>query len=454
MALKNTTLIRFPRCEYIASSRQVAMIHLTEDFTHVIGQPVVVGYYKDQDHTEIDTIVAMGVKNGKGKDCFKVVTTGQFIIVWDIVYSLPDVSSLVHGEIYLYKNLREKKWYTVSLNETSMGRDIEEITEDPKFYIRLTDNTIWVSDEDLEVRPLSSIYTKKEIDDIIKQIKIDTDFSIIEERLNLAIEKSVYASEKVDELEERIDHIEEGSTALKAIASLHNSVSINLERVYGEPSSKVWYGKNDTRVFEVDSLEFSLIYHDYSEGDITTGFEEVTMAIGDEPETVIEPNQDGYYTNPMSIILPQGRDLEIPITVSVTYNGTKKYEVFELYGICESRYYGRVRDIENEIDLTELVKEDYSLRRDETYTWGALKSKSGLTIDSCSDLGYFVILYPSAWGELSKISSDDLIYYTGQRDTLGISTFTKKTITLNDTNFLCYYYRNENRDEANNVNLV
>lgn len=447
MALKDTTLIRFPRCKYVASSRQIAMIHLMEDFTHVVGQPVVVGYYKDQDHTEIDTIVAMGVKNGKGKDCFKVVTTGQFIIVWDIVYSLPDVSSLVHGEIYLYKNQSDKTWYIVSLNEDNMGRSIEPITEDPKFYIRLTDNTIWVSDKDLEVRPLSGIYTKDEVDAIIKQIKIDTDFSIIEERLNEAVAKSEYASEKVDILEQRIDEIEEGSQSKKIIADLHNSVKeINVVSVYGEPSNKTWYGKNERRVFEAESIEFEVIYHDYSDGDVTENFDQVTIAIGEEPETEIVPNENGYYTNPMSIILPENRDIEVPIIVSVTYKGTRKYGVLDFYGLCEFRYTGRVEDPEEEIDLS-------TLEADQTYIWEALKTKTNLNIEP-GDKGYFVCIYPEAWGELSKIYSQDLIYYTGRRDELGISTFTKKTITIDDTNFLCYYYRNENREEANNVNFL
>lgn len=448
MALKDTTLIRFPRCKFIAASRQIAMLHLSEDFDHVIGQPAVVGYYKDQDHTEIDTIVAMGIKNGRGKDCFKVITTGQFILVWDIVYSLPDVSSLVHGELYLYNNKLENTWFTVTLDEARMDRSIEPITEDPKFYIRLTDNTIWVSDNDLIVRPLSKIYTRDEIDAIIEHLRTETNLDLILERVDIALERSLYAVEKVDSLEERIDRVEENSASINLIADLNNYVkAINLVRVYGEPSSKTWYGKNERRIFEADTLEFELIYHNYNE-DVTTGFDEVTITVGEEPETVITPNPDGYYTNPMSIILSPGQDIEVPIVFSITYKGTKKYGIIDFYGLSEFRYLGRVSD-PNQINLN-------ALTHDENYMWRDTKpscSKLDFKIDA-GENGYYVYLYPESWGEINTIYAEGLIYYTPRRDALGISTFTKKTITINNTNFLCYYYRTKNGEEANNVNFI
>lgn len=156
---KNTTIIRFPRCKFIAESRQIALLHLMEDVTHIVGQPVMVSYYKNSQKTEIDTIVAIGIGNGKGKNCFRVITTGQFILIWDIVYSLPDVSSLIHGEVYLYNDRTAETWYMVYSND-GIYRDIDPITEETKFYIRLTDNSIWVSGSDLIVKSLTDFYTK------------------------------------------------------------------------------------------------------------------------------------------------------------------------------------------------------------------------------------------------------------------------------------------------------
>lgn len=166
---KNTTLIRFPRCKFTADSRQLALLHLMEDITHVVGQPVVVNYYKSAAKTEIDAIFAIGVKNGKGKDCFRVVTTGQPILIWDIVYDLPDVSSLVHGEVYLYNDEVAEVWYMV-FSEDGVYRQIEPVDGDPKFYIRLSDNTYWVSGTDAIVRPLSgnSVIGELEIGNISK----------------------------------------------------------------------------------------------------------------------------------------------------------------------------------------------------------------------------------------------------------------------------------------------
>lgn len=160
---KNSTIIRFPRCKFIAESRQIAMLHLMEDVTYITGQPVMVSYYTDSSHKDLDTIIAMGVKNGKGKDCFKVITTGQFMIVWDVVESMPDVSSLAHGEVYVYHNLDLDKWYIVEIGgPNSDTKGLRPIPDEPCFYINLQDNTIWTSRGDHVVRPLYDVCTRGE----------------------------------------------------------------------------------------------------------------------------------------------------------------------------------------------------------------------------------------------------------------------------------------------------
>ena len=443
---KNTTLIRFPRCKFIAESRQIALLHLMEDVTHVVGQPVMISYYKNSQKTEIDTIVAIGIGNGKGKNCFKVITTGQFILIWDIVYSLPDVSSLVHGEVYLYNDRTAKIWYMVYSNE-GVYRKIEPITEEPKFYIRLTDNSLWVSGSDLIVKPLADFYSKTEIDAIVSQIKIDTDFSQIEEKLNEAIEKSNSAIDKTVELEERIEHIEDGTTATREIATVHNYIkSVNLVNIYGEPSNKTWFSKRDIRSFEAGSLEFEITYHKFTGEDLTSGFDTVKMAIGDEPFIEVTPNENGYYTNPSSIILTEGEDLDIPVTFAVTVNDIEKLGEIDLHGLSESRYFGRIDDPE-QINLPDLTE-------DNKYAWGNLKHRENLEISGEGTLSYFVCIYPSSWGDLEYIRSNNLIYYTKKRDSLGKSTFTRKEIIIDDINFVMYIYRTVNGEEAIDINLI
>lgn len=443
---KNTTLIRFPRCKFIAESRQIALLHLMEDVTHVVGQPVMVSYYKNSQKTEIDTIVAIGIGNGKGKNCFKVITTGQFILIWDIVYSLPDISSLVHGEVYLYNDRTAKIWYMV-YSDNGIYRNIIPITEEPKFYIRLTDNSLWVSGSDLIVKPLADFYSKTEIDAIVSQIKIDTDFTQIEEKLNEAIEKSNNAIDKTTELEERIEHIEDGTAATKEIATIHNYIkSVNLVNIYGKPSNKTWFSKKDLKSFEAGSLEFEITYHKFTGEDLTTGFDSVKIAIGDEPFIETTPNENGYYTNPFSIILTEGEDLDIPITFAVTVDSIEKLGEIDLHGLRESRYFGRV-DNPEQFELTELIEDD-------KYTWGNLKHRENLKIPGDEILNYFICIYPESWGDLEYIRSNNLIYYTKKRDSLGKSTFTKKEITIDGINFIMYTYRTVNGEEAVDINLI
>lgn len=445
--LNDKTLIRFPRCKYVATSRQAAMLHLMEDFEHVVGQPVIVGYYKDTDQKEVDTIVAMGIRNGKGKDNFRVITTGQFIIVWDIINDLPDVSSLVHGEVVLYKNKTTGVWNMVSLDPVEKTRKIEPINGDPKFYINLKDNTLWVSDSDKVVRPLSSIYTKSEIDAIIKQIKIDTDFTKIEEKLNKAVEDSEYAVTKVEEFEKRIEDLEQGSESRKIIANIHNYIkAINVVKIDGIEDNKTWYGPGERRDFAAGSIEFEIIYHNYDGTEVIGEFDEVTISLGDETtETPIYPGEDGYYSNNTSIILSGNDDVNIPIHISATYQGTKKYGTLNFYGLSGFKYTGRVESPE-EIVPSMLDKET-------EYDWEKLKEKENLNI-SPGNAGYFVYMYPESWGGLEKIFSSNFIYYTEGRDDKGVSTFTKKAITINDTTYLCYYYRYNNSEEAINVNFL
>lgn len=443
MAAKNTTIIRFPRCREIQSSRQHALIHLTEDINHIVGQPVIVSYYTDLSKTSIDTMLAMGIKNGKGKDCFSIIHTGQFIVVDDVVYSVPDVSSLVHEEIYLFNNVNgSKAWYLV-YSEDGIHRTLEELDERPRFYINLKDNSIWVSGSDCKARPLYEIYTRAEVDALIEQIKIDTDFERIEEKLDEAIEKSNFAYDKVLELEEEIQDIEIGTESIDTIARLHSNLEVKLVRINGEPADSTWFDTMNGQVaFPTGALEFELIYHNYDGTDITyEHFSKVTFQIdGEEWIDIITPNEDGYFTNPTAIVLRSGEDMRYSLIFGATYdyNKIEIKDTIDISGIRGSKYHGRIDDIQN-INLA-------SLTRETEYDWESLKSIK-LNIPE-GNFNKFVYLYPSAWGELSEIYSGGLSYY---RQGSSRATFSKTTITFNETEFNAYIYRNENGEEADNV---
>lgn len=80
-------------------NRLYAMVHLNKNFEHKFGQPVMVNYLKE--NGEVDTIVAIGIKNGYGRDCYSIVSEGGKLYVGGVVHDLVDVSSLVHGIPYV-----------------------------------------------------------------------------------------------------------------------------------------------------------------------------------------------------------------------------------------------------------------------------------------------------------------------------------------------------------------
>ena len=76
------TKVRFSRCREIMDSRSTAMIHLREkEFT--VGEPALVNYFEDT-NASVNTIMAVGIKDGKGPDCFRIITLGQYEIVWGV----------------------------------------------------------------------------------------------------------------------------------------------------------------------------------------------------------------------------------------------------------------------------------------------------------------------------------------------------------------------------------
>ena len=66
-----------------------------------MGQQWQVRYYRDESRTEIDTISCDRCRNGTGSECYKVISYGTATAIVSISETLPDVSQMVHGEIYI-----------------------------------------------------------------------------------------------------------------------------------------------------------------------------------------------------------------------------------------------------------------------------------------------------------------------------------------------------------------
>lgn len=178
------TKVKFSRCKEIMPSRSAAMIHLG-DKEFVAGEPVIVNYFEDT-NASINTIMAVGIKEGKGPDCYRIITLGQYEIVWGVGRELPDVSSLVHNELYLYQD-DDGVWYYVSAPD-GITRILEPLLPYPHTFINIANNTIYVSDTDMHVRSINDVYSKSEIDALLESISGGdfTSLSSLERRLNEA----------------------------------------------------------------------------------------------------------------------------------------------------------------------------------------------------------------------------------------------------------------------------
>ena len=142
------SVIQISRSKYIESSREIAIIRLNEDIEHYPGQPILIRYRKespDKYQGNVDSILAIGIKQGYGEDCYRVIDLGGRAVVRDITESIPDVSSLVHGEIYVWKNPEDEKWMYVYKNEDEPNRLVKDYLDETKdvIFYNLEDGYIW-----------------------------------------------------------------------------------------------------------------------------------------------------------------------------------------------------------------------------------------------------------------------------------------------------------------------
>lgn len=132
------------------------------------GYLIMVNYRVNGPGSDIDAVLALGLKSGTGKGYYKVVSTTKKSLVWGVFYDpydLPDVSSLDHEEDYLYHDPTTDTWFLV--NNKNKIRTFTEISDIPQTFINLADSTVWVSNENKRVarlNDLADLYSKTEID--------------------------------------------------------------------------------------------------------------------------------------------------------------------------------------------------------------------------------------------------------------------------------------------------
>lgn len=162
----SNTVIKIYRDKYIEESVDVAIIKL-DTMIHQKGVLCMINYYTSDNHNTFDTVFASGVKDGVGRDCYRIISLRQENMIWGVGDTLPDVSNLIHGEKYLYRDT-QNNWWLVQIASDGRTRELLRLPTTPTNYTLIYDNSKWLSDSH-GVRRLGDTYTREEIDDFIQE---------------------------------------------------------------------------------------------------------------------------------------------------------------------------------------------------------------------------------------------------------------------------------------------
>lgn len=135
--MSSNSIVKISRDSVIESSYNVAIIKLN-NFSHVPGQPVLVRYYDSIGR--INSILAIGISDGPGKENYTIVSNGDIEPVTGVFSTrFPDASSLVNDEVYVCYDSSDKPAYCYLENNT---KTFSPIVADKTFYSAL-DGFLW-----------------------------------------------------------------------------------------------------------------------------------------------------------------------------------------------------------------------------------------------------------------------------------------------------------------------
>jgi hypothetical protein len=170
MINKKESIIQISRDQYIEQSRAIAILKLNDKKFHK-GELVMQNYYKDKDfRTDIGVLIAIGVDEGVGEDYYRLLSAGGTVMVRSVTDVIPDVSSLVHNELYIYKN-PDEKWMYVYKKEDESDRTLEEITGGPYIFVDLQSGYRWFYENQVCKRE-DDFFSTTRIENIL-QINLD-----------------------------------------------------------------------------------------------------------------------------------------------------------------------------------------------------------------------------------------------------------------------------------------
>ncbi len=185
--------IQISRSAYIETDRLAAELRLKrKDFLK--GEVVMLNYYKDQDYrTNIGVMVAIGVKDGTGEDCYRFLSIGGQVQVAGVVDLPPDVSSLVHGEVYIYQSKVDEKWYYIHLNQNGIERQFTKIPNGSFIFLDVSTGYRWFYNDQICKRE-DDFYSQGKTIEILEALQ-NTDIKIRCESPDSVIDPSNLPSE-------------------------------------------------------------------------------------------------------------------------------------------------------------------------------------------------------------------------------------------------------------------
>lgn len=112
----------------IFSKKSDALIHLNST-AFKEGEIRVYRYYAIDN--KVDSFIAIGVDSGTGPDHYQIMSRSRNLIV-NITDSLPDETSLINGQIYVYKNSSGVYQF---IYKEGLARKVQEIQEGEVYYV-------------------------------------------------------------------------------------------------------------------------------------------------------------------------------------------------------------------------------------------------------------------------------------------------------------------------------
>lgn len=167
--------IRIARKSVIVDNRITAEL-LLQDRPFLKGEFVMINYYKDPDfRTNIGVLIALGVKDGTGEDCFRIVSMGGEVPISGVTQGEDpvDVSALYWNNLFLHVSTNGKVYYTYKSPRTpgtNGVRVLEEVQGGPFIFQDLSTGYRWFY-RDGALKREDDYYSSTELVHLVEEVQ-------------------------------------------------------------------------------------------------------------------------------------------------------------------------------------------------------------------------------------------------------------------------------------------